>query len=59
MTRIQYVPWLRIGAESVAIIGSILLAFAIDAAWDSRLERAEEQAYLAALQVQFDESLDC
>jgi len=58
MTRIQSVPWLRIGAESVAIIGSILLAFAIDASWDSRLERAEEQAYLAALQVQFDESLD-
>jgi len=58
MTRIQSVPWLRIGAESVAIIASILLAFAIDASWDSRLERAEEQAYLAALQVQFDESVD-
>ena len=58
MTRIQSVPWLRIGAESVAIVGSILLAFAIDAAWDSRVERAQEQAYLAALQVQFQQSLD-
>ena len=58
MASIQPVPWLRIGAESVAIIGSILLAFAIDASWDSRIERAEEQAYLGTLQIQFDESLD-
>lgn len=58
MTGIQSVPWLRIGAESIAIIGSILLAFAIDASWDSHVERAEEQVYLAALQVQFEQSLD-
>jgi len=58
MTKIQTVPWLRIGAESVAIVGSILLAFAIDAFWDSRVERAEEQAYLATLQVQFEQTLD-
>jgi len=58
MTKIQTVPWLRIGAESVAIVGSILLAFAIDASWDSHVERAEERAYLATLQVQFEQTLD-
>lgn len=60
MASIQSVQWLRIGAESVTIIGSILLALAlaIDASWDSRIERAEKQAHLGTLQIQFDESLD-
>ena len=57
MTKLQTIPWLRIGAESIAIVGSILLAFAIDASWDSRVERAEQQAYLANLQVQFEQTL--
>ena len=46
MTRIQSVPWLRIGAESVAIIASILLAFAIDSWNDRRVDRALEADYL-------------
>ena len=62
MASIQSVQWLRIGAESVTIIGSILLALALalalDASWDSRIERAEKQAHLGTLQIQFDESLD-
>ena len=58
MTKIQTVPWLRIGVESVAIVGSILLAFAIDASWDSHVERLEEQAYLENLQIQFEQTLD-
>ena len=40
------VPWLRIGAESVAIVGSILLAFSIDAWAERRRERALEADYL-------------
>jgi hypothetical protein len=40
------VPWLRIGAEAVAIVGSILLAFSIDAWNERRLERALEAEYL-------------
>ena len=35
----QSIPWLRIGAESVAIVGSILLAFAIDAWYAGAIER--------------------
>jgi len=46
MPRIQSVPWLRISAESVAIIASILLAFAIDAWNERRVERALEAEYL-------------
>ena len=40
------VPWLRIGAEAVAIVGSILLAFSIDAWAERRRERALEADYL-------------
>ena len=40
------IPWLRIGAEGVAIVGSILLAFSIDAWNESRVERALEADYL-------------
>jgi len=29
----RQVPWLRVFAEGVMIVGSILLAFSIDAAW--------------------------
>ena len=57
MIKNQPVPWLRIGAESVAIVGSILLAFAIDAWWDTRVERAEEQAHIEALKDQFERTL--
>ena len=39
-------PWLRIGAEAVAIVGGILLAFSIDAWAERRGERALEADYL-------------
>jgi hypothetical protein len=32
------IPWARVAAEGVIIVASILLAFAIDAAWESRKE---------------------
>jgi len=40
------IPWLRIGAEAVAVVGSILLAFSIDAWAERRGERALEADYL-------------
>lgn len=42
-------PWLRIFAEGGVIVASILLAFAIDAWWDGRKDRAQEAAYLHML----------
>jgi len=50
------VPWLRIGAESAAIITSILLAFSIDTWWDERQERGEEADIVADLLAEFREN---
>ena len=58
MTKNQPIPWLRIGTESVAIVGSILLAFAIDAWWDERQERRLESEYLAAVLDEIDRNLE-
>jgi hypothetical protein len=33
------IPWTRIAVESIAIVASILVAFAIDAWWEERQER--------------------
>jgi len=46
------IPWVRILAEATAIILSILLAFAIDAAWGARQLRETELEYLSALRVE-------
>ena len=43
---IRKLPWLRIGAETIAIVISILLAFSIDAWYERRGERALEAEYL-------------
>jgi len=53
MREAQKIPWLRIGAESVAIVGSILLAFAIDAGWEYRGDLAEEREILLGLEAEF------
>ena len=46
---------LRAGAiEVAAIVGSILLAFAIDAAWEQRQERSDARELLAGLQAEFE-----
>ena len=47
------IPWARLLAESGAIIGSILLAFAIDAWWEDRKEARYEQIALAGLQEEY------
>ena len=45
----QPLPWRRIIAESVAIVASILVAFALDAAWDSHQDRQARQELLVGL----------
>jgi hypothetical protein len=52
-TRIR---WRRILVESVAIILSILLAFAIDAGWDTFKQRNQEKAFLISLLSDFKET---
>jgi hypothetical protein len=37
------IPWLRILVEGAVIVGSILLAFGIDAWWDAAQDRGVEQ----------------
>lgn len=44
--------------EGVAIVLSILLAFAIDAGWDERKERAEEREVLESLSIEFEANRD-
>lgn len=46
----------RLG-EAVAIVVSILVAFAIDAGWDTWQERRDEADLLVALQVEFEDNL--
>lgn len=43
------IPWRRIAVEGVAIVASILLAFAIDAWWDDRQRDETEQVVLQTL----------
>jgi hypothetical protein len=52
------IPWRRIAAEGGAIVISILLAFGIQAAWESRRDSVEEQDHLLALRSQFQTSLE-
>jgi pimeloyl-ACP methyl ester carboxylesterase len=52
------IPWARIVAEGVAIVGSILLAFALDAWWDRRAERRDELETLTRLAEEFDRSAE-
>ena len=47
------IPWVRILVEGAVIVGSILLAFAIDAAWDARNDRVEEAEKLRRLEAEF------
>ena len=49
----QPIPWPRILAEGAAIVVSILLAFAIDAAWQHRGEVAEEREILVGLEAEY------
>lgn len=54
MTSSREIPWSRILAEGTAIVLSILLAFSIDAWWEERQERADEQQIILALKAEFE-----
>ena len=49
MTKREDIPWKRLTAEAIAIVLSILLAFWIDAWWDSRSEGLDEVEVLSLL----------
>jgi hypothetical protein len=51
------VQWIRIAAEGAAIVLSILLAFAIDAWWGTRVDREVELQALAAVRTDLLESV--
>lgn len=53
MSNSQSIPWKRISVEAAAIVASILLAFAIDAWWQDRQTKIEEQQVLAGLRAEF------
>jgi len=55
MSDTQKTPWKRIGIEVTVIVVSILLAFAIDAWWENRIERAAGQVLLQQLKADFSE----
>jgi hypothetical protein len=57
MARLQEIPWLRIAAESIAIVMSILLAFAIDAWWSNWKTRQDVEENLSALEVELENNL--
>jgi len=52
------VKWQRLIGESLVIIASILIAFAIDASWDKYQENLTETAYLQNLLVEMREARD-
>jgi len=53
MTETQTAAWKRPAIEATVIIVSILLAFAIDAWWEERVERNDESEQLRRLQTEF------
>lgn len=50
------IPWSRLVVESIAVILSILAAFAIDAWWERRQAAGLEQELLTTLETSFDEN---
>ncbi len=56
MSGLKSIEWHRLGIEAAAIVGSILLAFWIDAWWDLRSQGEEARAYLAALETELLEN---
>jgi len=55
MVEPQFVQWKRLSIEAVAIVASILFAFAIDAWWDEREERQYEQDTLLGLESEYED----
>ena len=55
MAQHQIIPWKRLAIETIAIVSSILLAFAIDAWWNERNERQFEQETLVGLEAEYED----
>ena len=53
MAEVKRSAWKRLSIEATVIVGSILLAFAIDAWWDQRQERSLERTALIGLQSEY------
>ena len=51
------IRWGRYGLEAFIIVSSILLAFAVEAMWQYRLDRVREREYLESLYGEFGASL--
>jgi hypothetical protein len=58
MTNTGGIQWKRISVEGIAIVASILLAFAIDAWWDDRKERELEREALDDLRAEYEDHRD-
>jgi hypothetical protein len=56
MRKPDEIPWRRILVEGVAIVASILLAFAIDAWWQEHVENQRQREVLVALLDDFETS---
>jgi len=52
------IQWSRLSIEAAAIVGSILLAFAIDAWWEDHQERENEEEYLLSLRQELADSIE-
>lgn len=52
------IPWLRIFVEGVVIVGSILLAFGLEAWWDDRGERGLAQSELRQVREELRQNRD-
>ncbi len=55
MPQLREIPWLRISAEGVAIVVSILLAFGIQAWWEDKQMQLAEREVLSALIADLEE----
>jgi hypothetical protein len=53
----RIIPWKTISVEAVAVVVSILLAFAIDAKWEDYLARVEEHSFLSSIKSEIDVNL--
>ena len=56
MTDNQGIPFKRLTLEAFAIVASILLAFAIDAWWQQRIELRQSDALIVSLRADFETS---
>ena len=53
---VSAVPWKRLIAEFAVIVASVLIALAVDSAWDRRQERNRAREYLKQLLLDFSKT---